>query len=162
MLKLCIACSSKVAASSRTCSCGHVFSPETRRIGGKRFSGYRLGTTRRQSFSTRRERQPNGGVVSDPLSRKVRKPSLYQNLKSPKAVQEKSKNPPEKPTTKRKGHPAIFKENQTKAKVKKIDHIVRVLSSPERRLKLSLALAEINRRLTSQMLIWKMLPCETG
>lgn len=162
MLKLCIACSSKVAASSRTCSCGHVFSPETRRIGGKRFSGYRLGTTRRQSFSTRRERQPNGGVVSDPLSRKVRKPSLYQNLKSPKAVQEKSKNLPEKPTTKRKGHPAIFKENHTKAKVKKIDHIVRVLSSPERRLKLSLALAEINRRLTSQMLIWKMLPCETG
>lgn len=162
MLKLCIACSSKVAASSRTCSCGHVFSPETRRIGGKRFSGYRLGTTRRHSFSTRREGQQNGGGVSDPLPRKVRKPALYQNLKSSKVVQEKSKIVPEKPAMKRKGHPALFKENRTKAKVKKIDRIVRVLSSPERRLKLSLALAEINRRLTSQMLIWKMLPCETG
>lgn len=92
----------------------------------------------------------------------VRKPALYQNLKSSKVVQEKSKIVPEKPAMKRKGHPALFKENRTKAKVKKIDRIVRVLSSPERRLKLSLALAEINRRLTSQMLIWKMLPCETG
>lgn len=62
---------------------------------------------------------------------------------------------------KRKGH-QISKENHAKAKVRKIDHIVKVLSSPERRLKLSLALAEINRRLASQMLIWKMLPCETG
>ena len=33
----------QVAASSRTCSCGHVFSPETRRIGGKRFSGKSAG-----------------------------------------------------------------------------------------------------------------------
>ncbi|KAL9957255.1 hypothetical protein ACROYT_G038869 [Oculina patagonica] len=162
MLKLCIACSSKVAASSRTCSCGHVFSPETRRIGGKRFSGYRLGTTRRQSSSTLRERQQNGGTVtSEPFVKKVRKPIMYQNLKSPKAVQEKSKILSDKPMLKRKGQ-QISKENHAKAKVRKIDHIVKVLSSPERRLKLSLALAEINRRLASQMLIWKMLPCETG
>lgn len=159
MLKLCIACSSKVAASSRTCSCGHVFSPETRRIGGKRFSGYRLGTTRRQSSSTLRERQQNGGAVADPLVKTVRKPMLYQNLKSPKSVQEKTRITLDKPM-KRKGH-HMSKENQAKAKVRKFDHIMEVLSSPEKRLKLSLALAEINRRLVSQMLIWKMLPCQS-
>ena len=68
---------------------------------------------------------------------------------------------PDKTIIKRKGH-HFYKENHTKAKVRKIDNIVKVLPSPERRLKLSLALAEINRRLASQMLIWKMLPCETG
>lgn len=163
MLKLCIACSSKVAASSRTCSCGHVFSPETRRIGGKRFSGYRLGTTRRQSFSTLREKQQNGAIMnSDPPAKKLRKPVLCQNVKSPpKAVRVRSRMFSDKHIIKRKGH-QISKENQAKAKVRKIDHIMQVLSSPERRLKLSLALAEINRRLASQMLIWKMLPCETG
>lgn len=46
----------------------------------KSLLGYRLGTTRRQSFSTRRERQPNGGVVSDPLSRKVGQ--LYLSVNS--------------------------------------------------------------------------------
>lgn len=91
----------------------------------------------------------------------LRKPILYQNVKSPKAVQERSRMLSDKPILKRKGH-QISKENQAKAKVRKIDHIVQVLSSPERRLKLSLALAEINRRLASQMLIWKMLPCETA
>ena len=90
----------------------------------------------------------------------MRKPLLYQNIKSPKAVQEKSRITLEKPI-KRKGH-QMLKENQTKAKVRKLDHIMEVLSSPERRLKLSLALAEINRRLAGQILIWKMLPCETG
>lgn len=160
MLKLCIACSSKVAASSRTCSCGHVFSPETRRIGGKRFSGYRLGSKRRQSSSTLHERQQNGCLVTEHVAKKVRKPILYQNIKSPKAVQEKSRITLEKPI-KRKGH-QMLKENQTKAKVRKLDHIMEVLSSPERRLKFSLALAEINRRLAGQILIWKMLPCETG
>jgi len=139
-----------------------VFSPETRRIGGKRFSGYRLGTTRRQSFSTLREKQQNGAIVnSDPSAKKLRKPVLYQNVKSPKAVQDRSRMFSDKPIIKRKGH-QISKENQAKARVRKIDHIMQVLSSPERRLKLSLALAEINRRLASQMLIWKMLPCETG
>jgi len=139
-----------------------VFSPETRRIGGKRFSGYRLGTTRRQSFSTLQEKQQNGTMVnSDPIAKKLKKTILYQNVKSAKAVQERSRMFSDKPLIKRKGH-QISKEDQAKAKVKKTDHIVKVLSSPERRLKLSLALAEINRRLASQMLIWKMLPCETG
>lgn len=91
----------------------------------------------------------------------VRKQILCQNLKSPKAVQEKSRHFTDKSIIKRKGH-QISKENQAKAKVRKINHFVKVLSSPERRLKLSLALAEINRRLASQMLIWKMLPCDSG
>jgi len=91
----------------------------------------------------------------------LKKTILYQNVKSAKAVQERSRMFSDKPLIKRKGH-QISKEDQAKAKVKKTDHIVKVLSSPERRLKLSLALAEINRRLASQMLIWKMLPCETG
>ena len=91
----------------------------------------------------------------------LKKPVLCQNVKSPKAIQDRSRMLSDKPIIKRKGH-QISKENQAKAKVRKIDHIMQVLSSPERRLKLSLALAEINRRLASQMLIWKMLPCETG
>jgi len=91
----------------------------------------------------------------------LRKPILYQNVKSPKAIQDRSRMFSDKPIVKRKAL-QTSKENQAKAKVRKIDHIMQALSSPERRLKLSLALAEINRRLASQILIWKMLPCETG
>lgn len=85
---------------------------------------------------------------------------LYQNFKSPKAVQVKSKITVEK-AIKRKGH-HMSKENHAKSKERKLEHIMEVLSSPDRRLKLSLALAEINRRLAGQILIWKMLPCQTG
>ena len=85
---------------------------------------------------------------------------LYQSFKSPKAVQAKSKITVEK-AIKRKGH-HMSKENHAKAKERKLEHIMEVLSSPDRRLKLSLALAEINRRLAGQILIWKMLPCQTG
>lgn len=56
----------------------------------------------------------------------------------------------------------LSKENQTKAKERNLRRIVEMLSSPEKRLKLSLALAEINRRLAGQIQIWKMLPCQTG
>ncbi|KAM7432713.1 hypothetical protein ABFA07_016893 [Porites harrisoni] len=160
MLKLCIACSSKVAASSRTCSCGHVFSPETRRIGGKRFSGYRLGTARRQSSGNLHERQQNGCVKADHTAKKSQKPILNQNTKSPKANQEKSRVTLHK-SCKRKV-PHMSNENQSKGKVRKLDNIMDVFFSPEKRLKLSLALNEINRRLAGQILIWKMLPCETG
>ncbi|XP_074638345.1 uncharacterized protein LOC141896868 [Acropora palmata] len=160
MLKLCIACSSKVAASSRTCSCGHVFSPETRRIGGKRFSGYRLGTTRRQSKSTSREERRKKANPSAQLEKKERKPILCPSLKSHKTMRLKTTFSLHKNLKKDKHQ--LSKENQTKAKERNLRRIVQVLSSPEKRLKLSLALAEINRRLAGQIQIWKMLPCQTG
>ena len=88
------------------------------------------------------------------------KPILNQNLKSPKANQEKSRVTLHK-SCKRKV-PHMSNENQSKGKVRKLDNIMDVFFSPEKRLKLSLALNEINRRLAGQILIWKMLPCETG
>ena len=88
------------------------------------------------------------------------KPILNQNTKSPKANQEKSRVTLHK-SCKRKV-PHMSNENQSKGKVRKLDNIMDVFFSPEKRLKLSLALNEINRRLAGQILIWKMLPCETG
>lgn len=85
---------------------------------------------------------------------------LCPNLKSPKPLQVKTKITLSKPIKRKEHH--MSKENQAKAKMRKLEHIVEVLASPEKRLKLSLALAEINRRLAGQMLIWKMLPCQTG
>lgn len=89
------------------------------------------------------------------------KPILNQNTKSPKANQEKSRVTLHK-SCKRKVPHMSANENQSKGKVRKLDNIMDVFFSPEKRLKLSLALNEINRRLAGQILIWKMLPCETG
>ncbi|XP_068762243.1 uncharacterized protein [Montipora capricornis] len=160
MLKLCIACSSKVAASSRTCSCGHVFSPETRKISGKRFSGYRLGTTRRQSNSITGDKRQNGGNTSDQLAKKVWKPILSPSLNKPKAVRVKTGGISLGKGFKKNRH-HVSKDDQIQAKDRELKHIMQVLSSPDKRLKLSLALAEINRRLAGQTQIWKMLPCQT-
>ena len=62
--KLCFRCVTFLHSASLFCLCLCHLS---------RFQGYRLGTTRRQSFSTLREKQQNAAIVnSDPQAKKVR------------------------------------------------------------------------------------------
>ncbi|XP_032232993.1 uncharacterized protein LOC116615471 [Nematostella vectensis] len=156
MLKLCIACSNKVASTNRACPCGHVFSPNCRRIGGKRFSGYRVGFQRQSRALI--ERHQNGVNKTD-LSPK--KKQVVCRI-SPKAIKS---NPDikritafDKKKAKRRQNGQHLKENYTKSGDDRKTHTL----SPHKCLRYALALAEINRRLVAQTTLWRMLPAQNS
>ncbi|XP_031552819.1 UPF0547 protein C16orf87 homolog [Actinia tenebrosa] len=157
MLKLCIVCNSKVPCSNKICSCGHVFSPQSRRICGKRFSEYRVGM-RRQSRGLS-ERQLNA-VKLEPSPKKKNLLFRTSPLTSRQRTQTKAQTNFKKKKSKRNAKSVqIIKENCAAAmKLKSERERTSPKPSPQKTLRFSLALAEINRRLCGQTLFWRMLP----
>ncbi|KXJ23677.1 UPF0547 protein C16orf87 homolog [Exaiptasia diaphana] len=153
---LCIACNSKVPASIKICSCGHVFSPESQRILGKRFSVYRIGRKRRSSGLS--ERQSNSDVKLEPTSPKKKKTIMFRTSpqsKKPKDSPIKRLSHVKKKTSKKRRRFQVLKENLSGKS--KTERQLMVQTSPQKTLRLSLALAEINRRICGQTLLWRML-----
>ncbi|KAK3705185.1 hypothetical protein QZH41_013981, partial [Actinostola sp. cb2023] len=145
-----------VPSSNKACTCGHVFSPESRRILGKRFSVYRVGMRRKSSALS--ERKQNSAIKSE-ISPKKKKSLLFQT--SPPSAKKTQDAPIKrlsnftKKAAKKHSRLQVLKENCS-AKTQP-ERLILMRTSPQKTLRLSLALAEINRRLCGQTLLWRML-----
>lgn len=173
--KICVACNMKVAGSNKACArCGHVLT-EKKTIGGRRYSEYRanlylrlMNRKLRRHSSFLKENLHKSTVISGTvpttettskvISRRVTPPTAQFSVPKPKpkpasllrVIREEGNVPPSQESQ---GDTIQQSESKYFMRPKPVSIETR-RKIAENRVRFTLALAEINRRILSQQLMW--------